>query len=210
MAVFARFPVHANKIRRSERSIDELIGLCRGVLADGYINDAEVAFLVQWIESSKDLSGDPLTDILFQRLADALTDGVIDEDEEADLLGALHDYIGGRPSAPIEGVQSASTRLPLCSPQPVLVFHRKSFVLTGTFTFGPRANVCLEIEQRGGHVSDDVMVGTDYLIVGGTASRDWVHSSYGRKIEKAVLYRGKGHGIAIVSEETWTQALSIR
>jgi len=43
----------------------------------------------------------------------------------------------------------------------------------------------------------------DYLIIGELSSRDWRFSSYGRKIEKAMLLQEKGHALQIVTEEAW-------
>ena len=47
----------------------------------------------------------------------------------------------------------------------------------------------------------------DYLAIGIYATDSWAHSSFGRKIEKAVEYREKGAGIAIASEEHWRRYL---
>jgi hypothetical protein len=46
------------------------------------------------------------------------------------------------------------------------------------------------------------------VIVGEGGSRDWLHSSYGRKIQEAVDYRDKGAMISIIPERHW--ALSLR
>ena len=35
--------------RRGDRLVDELIGLCRGVLADGHVCKAEAQFLADWL-----------------------------------------------------------------------------------------------------------------------------------------------------------------
>lgn len=40
--------------RRSERTTDELIGICRGILADGAVSRPEAAFLSGWIERNSD------------------------------------------------------------------------------------------------------------------------------------------------------------
>jgi hypothetical protein len=45
------------------------------------------------------------------------------------------------------------------------------------------------------------------LIVGTFGSRDWVHTSFGRKIEKAVTYRRAGQRLAIISEDHWAGSL---
>jgi hypothetical protein len=45
------------------------------------------------------------------------------------------------------------------------------------------------------------------LVVGTIRSRDWLHSTHGRKIEHAVELAGQNHPIAIVSEEHWANNL---
>lgn len=44
-------------------------------------------------------------------------------------------------------------------------------------------------------------------MIGYVGSRDWIHSSYGRKIEKAMEITRKGGNLAIVSEEWWVHSL---
>jgi hypothetical protein len=47
----------------------------------------------------------------------------------------------------------------------------------------------------------------EYLVVGSLVEPTWAHTSYGRKIEKAIEYIDKGCGIAIISERQWIEAL---
>ena len=198
-------PAGLNRHRRQTRTADELIGLCRGLLADGEVNAAEAKFLVDWIARNRDLHDDPMVAALYRRVDDALSDGVLDASEEADLLTALHGYVGGE--AQHEVVASQSTWLPLDDPAPTIAFQGTTFVVTGTFVFGARRLVTQAIEGRGGYVADDVRTDTNVLVIGETASRDWAHSSYGRKIMNALEYREKGHPLAIVAEAHWRSFL---
>lgn len=203
MAIFEAdtLPSSINRGRRETRAADELIGMCRGILADGHVNSSEARFLADWVERNRDVQNDPLVTALYRRIDDALTDGVIDETEEADLLAALHSYIGGEVRLP--EISSTSTWLPLDEPAPPIVFTGQVFVVTGTFAFGARKLVTEEITKRGGQMGADVRTTTNLVVVGEVASRDWVHSSYGRKIMAAADFRGKGHPVAIVSEAHW-------
>ncbi|MGS1017092.1 hypothetical protein [Allosphingosinicella humi] len=45
--------------RISSRQIDELIGIARGVVADGTLNQAEVEFLQKWLAANAAVSGHP-------------------------------------------------------------------------------------------------------------------------------------------------------
>ena len=187
--------------RRRDRSVDELIGICRGFLADGAIVRQEAEFLRDWVDRHAEFRAEFPFNTLYQRLHDALSDGVLDSDEEADLLDCIVKLVGGEIAH--GEVNSLSTALPLNDPEPEIVFPRHTFVVTGTFSYGARRLVCQAIEDRGGEVKPSVSRQIAYLIIGAVGSRDWIHSSYGRKIEAAVTLRQEGLPIAIVSEHHW-------
>lgn len=42
----------ASERRIATRNMDELIGMCRMVLADGHVDDTEARFLLNWIENT--------------------------------------------------------------------------------------------------------------------------------------------------------------
>jgi hypothetical protein len=46
-------------------------------------------------------------------------------------------------------------------------------------------------------------------VIGTFGSTDWVHTAFGRKIEKAVSYRDAGVLLRIVGEDHWASALEI-
>lgn len=190
--------------RVGTRAVDELVGICRGLLADGELNLHEAMFLKDWIARSEGRASGYPFDVLYRRLAEALRDGVMDSDEEADLLGVLAEFVGGETFDAQSGSTSLSSALPLCQPPPLVDHAGATFVVTGTFESGSRTDVCGRISGLGGIVRPNVTLSTTYLLVGGVASRDWAHSSYGRKIEAAVRNREQGSGIAIVSEQHWT------
>ena len=188
-----------NRTRRLDRNTDELIGICRGVLADGSINVSEMAFLRDWVDRHQEFAHEYIFNALFHRIADALTDGVISADEERDLLALLQGVVGGEADGE-QSVASLTSTLPLDDPPPSINFNDHVFVVTGTFDFGPRSAVIEAIETRGGTVRDALSSRTDYLVVGMLGSRDWIHSSYGRKIEQALKLREEGATLVIIGE----------
>lgn len=187
--------------RRRDRGVDELIGICRGFLADGAIVKQEADFLLDWVERHAEFRDEFPFNVLYQRLHDALSDGVLDSDEEADLLDCIVKLVGGETD--YGDVKSLSIALPLNQPAPQISFPGHSFVVTGTFSYGPRRLVCQAIEGRGGEVKPSVSRHIAYLVIGAVGSRDWIHSSYGRKIEAAIALRQEGLPISIVSEHHW-------
>lgn len=191
--------------RRLDRSADELLGLCRGMLADGHLDSVEARFLGEWLQRHAEFADRFPFDVLLARLTDALADGVLDADEELNLLEAISSLVGGeRDSA---GSHSLATHLPLNDPPPAILFPDQTFVVTGTFAFGPRAAVIEQLQKRGALVKSSITQSTRFLVIGAVGSRDWIHSSYGRKIEQAIEFRSQGLPVAIVSEDHWQSQL---
>ena len=51
-----------------DRLIDELIGICRGVIADGHVDESEAIFLGQWIENHREIADRWPVNILYSRV----------------------------------------------------------------------------------------------------------------------------------------------
>ena len=185
-----------------DRNIDELIGISRGIIADGIVNTKEGNFLLDWIKKHfdvYDLNTYPINTI-YDRLSNILKDGIIDNEESKELLDLLTSFTGDKPI--VEQIASMSSTLPLCNPYPDVNFEDKNFCLTGAFTIGTRAKVEELIQDLGGIAQKNPTLKTNYLVIGILGSGEWIHSSYGRKIEKAVELRDiNGKDLKIISEE---------
>lgn len=197
-----------NAARISDRSVDELIGICRGVLADGIVSAGEPEFLLAWLESNKEAANQWPGNMLYARIVEMFEDGRIDEDEESELLDILHDLTGRGIPLP-EQARSYSTALPLCKPVPDIRADGRAFVLTGKFATGPRKKCETLLRGMGGTSKSTPSQAVDYLVIGAIGSGEWIHSTHGRKIEKAVELRAKGARISIVSEQDWAERLGI-
>lgn len=190
-----------NRKRLNDRAIDELIGMSRGILADGIVNQKEAEFLQQWMEANVSFCEDRIVNQLYRRLQEMLIDGNLDKEEQVELFDILSMYTGE--NKPGEIATNTSTALPFDQPPPNIEFPTMSFCLTGKFAYGPR-RVCHEvIEERGGKICKKVSLDVDYLVVGYFGSKDWIHTPYGRKIERAAELRDDGNDIAIISEKLW-------
>lgn len=191
---------------RKRRTVHELVGIAKAMVADGTINQLEADFLHQWLVENKRHALDAWpVNVINQRVHEMLSDGVIDEDERHALFDLLSKCIGGQPVA--EHVASFSTALPFDDPLPDITFTDRTFCLTGCFAMGPRKNCHQQISDLGGLIYQNITQDLDYLIVGTIGSRDWLHSTHGTKIIKAVRYRSEGTGISIVSENHWQKFL---
>ena len=80
----------------------------------------------------------------------------------------------------------AATTLPLDQPPPTLAWVGMTYVFTGKFAFGTRRDCEREVEKRGGACESTITKSTSFLVIGTFGSRDWVHTAFGREIEKAV------------------------
>lgn len=194
-----------HRARLDDRQITELIGLARGLIADGHLNDPEIEYLEKWLVASEGVTRNPVIADLVRRISEARADGQIDDDERADLQNVLEKLTGSEDFEIGEALKSST--LPLCVPAPEISFRGRSFAFTGTFVYGSRKDCETAVKERGG-TAGSVRLDTAFLVIGQYASDDWTQSSYGRKIEKAVEYRDtRGQPLHIVSEEHWQSFL---
>lgn len=193
----------ANRIQ--DRLIDELIGVCRGVIADDKVDEKEAIFLGQWIENHREIADRWPVNVLYTRIVEMLKDGILSGDEQTELLATLRDLTG---ESTLYQEPNRSTSLPLNKPAPDIEFEGKNFALTGTFVFGTKLDCEETVMEMGGSLDDNPTKETDYLVIGELCSPDWAHTTFGRAIEKAIELRDSGSDIAIISEEHWVNALS--
>ena len=193
-----------NARRIKDRGVDELLGLCKGMIADGAVDENEARYLVEWLDANRCVANEWPGNVLYARVYECLRDGKLDANEQAELLDLLTKYSGHVPGA---CTVQASTALPFDSPQPPLEFDSHIFVLTGRFAFGSRQECTEAILDLGGWVRPTVLKDTHYVVVGTLASRDWAHASYGRKIETALQWRQQGAPVRIISEDHWADDL---
>lgn len=193
--------------RRADSEVQELLGLAKGIIADGVVTDEEANALRKWMRANA-YAADvwPLT-VLSDRLGRIFADGRVDDEERAELFELLCAATGEKPSASTE--MNRATRLPLNEPQPELRFTGSFYVFTGKFAYGTRAACQQVVQARGGECERDVTQRTNVLVIGILGSEQWMHSTHGRKIEKAVHYRANGLPLAIVSEEHWASQLRV-
>jgi NAD-dependent DNA ligase len=195
-------PIRAfNKEIITDRQIDELIGICRGVGADEIVTQKEAEYLIQWLQEHREAADTYPMNILYRRLSEMLSDGILDEEESRELLDIIK-QLTGENKLELTG-QTASSDLPLDRPAPDVTIAGSNFVFTGVFTIGTRKKCEEIVDSLGGKVQKRVTHATNYLVVGDIGSEHWVHSTHGRKIEKALEYKNAGDDIAIISENHW-------
>ncbi|PZP21008.1 BRCT domain-containing protein [Pseudomonas kuykendallii] len=198
-----------HEARIDRRSADALVGLAAGISADGRVNQQEAEFLENWIATHLVHLDDPVVNLLYRRLADMLADGILDAQESAELLAMLRSFTGLNVGKlrPSDNAFTAPNDLPLCKPAPELQWDGRLFVFTGIMAYGPRKACEALVLERNGQIGAGVSKKLDYLVVGTIGNDQWLHSTYGTKIKKAVELREMGAPLSIVSEEHWQKAV---
>jgi len=187
-----------------DRLIDELIGICRGVIADDNVDEREAIFLGQWIENHRDIANRWPVNILYARITEMLKDGVLSKQEQGELLKTLQELTG---ESSTYQEPNRSTSLPINRPAPKVIFTGKTFCLTGRFVFGSKIECEETISELGGIVEQEPTQDTNYLVIGELCSPDWEHTAFGKSIETAVEMQNRGHDIKILSEEQWVDCM---
>ena len=198
-----------NRADVADKQVDTLIGLCKGITADGVVNQVEAEYLQRWLAANEvSIQSSPVTATLLNRVDEVLSDGVLDRDEAKDLLAALRSVAGDPPEV---GEFLKTTDLPVDRPEPAVEFTDRLFCFTGTFAYGSRSKCASLIEALGGTHAKTVTMKLDYLVLGVYVTPSWAHEAFGRKIEKAMYYRDdRGRDIAIVSETHWRAQVDAR
>jgi NAD-dependent DNA ligase len=90
---------------------------------------------------------------------------------------------------------------------PTFNHQNKKVCFTGKFAYGTREMCQTLAKNMGATISTSVTQDLDVLIVGKLGSPHWKYFSYGRKIEKAIIYNNKGKQIILLSEAEWAENL---
>lgn len=193
------------EIARVRKATEHLLGICSGLIADSAINPSEIHFLRTWLNEHEEVTDEWPGRTIAQRITAILDDGFITADECNDLLHTLREITQ-------TGFLETGAAAPDCPALPIdddpsIFFTNMTFCLTGRFLWGTRAACERAILRLSGTVVDSITKHVDYLVIGSMIEPHWAHTTYGRKIEKAVKYRDDGNEISIVSEQQWTRAM---
>ena len=129
-----------SKDRLNDRSIDELIGICKGIIIDKVIIDEEIQFLAHWLEVNKDRAHLWPANVLIERITRFLSDKVIDNSEKEDLFNILTQISGSNLIA------NLSSSLPLCNPPPTHPFPFE--ILSAPSSSAPAASLIAVSHRR--------------------------------------------------------------
>lgn len=194
---------HGTKIQ--DKLMNELVGISFGIIADGKVDKSEAESLQKWLVSNKSVVDNPILNQLLRKIESFLEDGILDSKESIELFSILQKFAGADFQI---GELRKSTKLPLDSPVPEIVFDGKKFCFTGTCSYGTRKDCELATIEKGGECQSRITNDTDYLVIGIYVSDAWISTSYGRKIERAMKIKENGGKIKIMGEEEWLKNIT--
>src|SRR5258708_1298161 len=145
----------AARENNEDKAIDQLSGICAGILADGVVNEQEAIFFAEWVRQHAPLEPTwPFTDIL-ERIDRIFAHGHCTEDEREELKEVM-EALCGHSSASVSP-ENYSTTLPFTSPPPSpIAFSNRIFNITGKFAFGARKKVTDAIIDKKGVIGDSM------------------------------------------------------
>lgn len=188
---------------RVEQGLAEMVGVIRGVIADGVVSPDEANRLAEWTRENPQVAARWPANMLARRLENIVRDGRVDARERNHLEAVL----GHLAENPGRAGLALATDLPVDDPLPPVTFEARSFVFAGEMAYGPTRACEREVVELGGACERTVSRRTDYLVLGALSAADWTQSGFGPQVDDVVQLRGRGAQIAIISEEHWANAL---
>lgn len=189
--------------RRIEQGLAEMMGLVRGVIADGRVSAEEAGRLTQWAREQPDVAERWPANLLARRLEKIQRDGKLDARERAHLEATL-----GQMARNPSGLGFAlATDLPVDVPAPEVVFEGRTFVFAGELGYGPSRSCEREVIELGGQCERAVSRRTDYVVLGSLSADEWSQDALGPVLDAVAQYRARGVPIFVISEEVWAEAL---
>lgn len=183
---------------------NQLLGILKGVTADGILNRPEIMSIKTALDDYPDLTTRWPGDLIHQRLNDILADDVITDEEAQDLCNTLSKIVAQ--TFKESGLATGMATQYLCDDPSELDLVGQLVCFTGTFVSDNRSGLKRKAAEHGAIPQKSLNQKTDYLVLGTMASRDWKFTSYGRKIETVLENRKKGSSTLILSEYCWQRA----
>jgi len=186
----------------NEGAINEFLGLLQGVTADGQVNIKEFNYVREWIKAHGNLTSVWPIDAVFKHILQITEDEQVTGEELSEFAEMLKLITGSRFNETGSADGSVTEFL---QDEVAELNHNGTFCFTGTFISGPRRAIEQLASERGATLKSGITQQLNYLVIGSVASKDWMFSSHGRKIEAAVKLRNEGHPIKIITEQRWLE-----
>lgn len=181
------------------QKVQLLYGILHGISSDNIINEREVLFLRQWLESNSYLENIYPFDEISVIVRKVLQDGDLDSNESVELMNFCNLFTlkdsQYRSKDFVENLNSNIFEV-----EPEILIEKRTFCITGESKNFKRKDIISKITSRKGSFSSSVTKKVDYLVVCEDRNVCWAFTNYGRKIEQVLKLRASGHTIAIIHE----------
>lgn len=184
--------------------VNEFLGLLSGIAADDIVNEIEINTLITWLNDNENVVDVWPVDVIYDKLAVIIKQGSLTDKDSTGLLYFIK-KLTGTDFLSTGAAEANSSELFDTDVESIKYHDYTTFCFTGKFSCGTRKELEDQVKAKGSKKTKDVSGNVDYLVVGALASRDWICTSHGRKIEAAHVLQKKGHRIAIISEEQWVK-----
>lgn len=164
------------------KEMQKLQLILTGIVDDKIITDEELTCVSEWLQQHDHLLGFYPFDKIYYAVEKVLSDGVMNQDEEAELLELFNCFLYPQ------------------TDKNVTDFSGKNVCLSGEFTYGTKKQVEEYLIRLGGIPVGSVTSKTDILILGEAGSSAWKYGNYGSKYEKARQLIAKGKNVIIIKE----------
>lgn len=206
LVVAMRGPLYVGGALSVADRIDEFLGFCAGIIADGKVHEAEALAIKRRFELDPELAQSAKVAKIYRVVADALMDGNLDDDEQRDIRKWIVRLAGDGYAAAVS--QALPPHLPeMIADQRAIVFEDRVFVVAGVLGVGPGYEIASMLGALGGELADEVSHETDFLIVAHDAARDWLAGRIASEIDAARRLIANGAGLKFVSEQEFEAAL---
>jgi hypothetical protein len=181
--------------------LNEFLGLISGIVADDQINADEFSYLHEWLNKHIDLVDDATVRSVATKMVEfSALKQATPSDEEA-LLSFLKQTAGIRFLE--TGAADAHPMDHIADSIESMDHERAAMCFTGVFNTGTRKEVEAIAIKLGATPRKDPSKSIHYVVIGSQVSPDWKHTSFGRKIQKAIELRDVGHPLIILTEQEW-------
>ncbi len=190
--------------------MQRLHGILCGIMADGVVTEDELRQLSIWLDDHSHLASCWPYDEICSIVTAVMADHKIDEGEQQVLQSLFTEFMQIDDDRTISNplVLDDGRMAGLCAVCPDISFSSACFCFTGASSRYKRSELQAVVERLGGTFAKNVTKSVDYLVVGADGNPCWAYSCYGRKVEAAVRLRKEGHGILLVHENDFHDAVS--
>ena len=188
---------YGEKYYDDDSRINEFVGFLEGIVSDGEITLNEFSALEKLLVEYQDLLDRFPLDRIKQAVDLILEDGIVEPEELEEFCELVKEITGTDFTSDGCAVGGATALFN----EEIDIISGKSICLTGKFINGTRNAIVKLLKEHKAEFHQNVTQTTDIIVIGTLSSRDWIHSSSGRKIEKALSNRKGGQEIIITCEE---------